>query len=183
MRPTEVVAGLDIREAAAADVAHILAVHRDAFGADEGPVIVDLLCRLLDDATGRPALSLVAEDNGQIAGHVLFTAATINRHEQVAAQIMAPLAVASAMQGRGIGTRLIESGLTILRERGTPIVMVYGDPAYYSRTGFTAQHAIRAPHTLTHPQGWLAQALVDGALTKIEGRLSCADALNEPLYW
>lgn len=172
-----------IRTSTKDDPEAIRNVHLNAFSAAEGPEVAELALKLLEDPTAEPQLSLVAEEHGKLIGHVLFTAATIANHEKLATQIMAPLGVAPAQQGKGIGTRLIETGLQWLRDNGTQIVLVYGDPNYYSRTGFTTEHRIAAPYPLQHPHGWMAQALVAGALTNIEGRLSCADALSAPEYW
>ena len=174
---------MQIRTSTTDDSEAIRNVHLDAFSTAEGPEVAELALKLLQDPTAEPKLSLVAEEHGKLIGHVLFTAATIANHEQLATQIMAPLAVAPEQQCKGIGTRLIETGLQGLRDNGTQIVLVYGDPNYYSRTGFSTEHHIAAPYALEHPHGWMAQALVAGALTNIEGKLSCADALSTPEHW
>ncbi|KAA5538640.1 hypothetical protein FYK55_26885 [Roseiconus nitratireducens] len=63
----------------------ILAVHRSAFGDDEGPVISGLVDETLDDPTGEPILSLVAELDNELAGHVLFTSVEIEPGKQPSA--------------------------------------------------------------------------------------------------
>ena len=141
-----------------------------------------LAIALLADPTASPLLSLVAEHDSELAGHVLFTAVTLPGYS-APIQIMAPLAVASRMHKQGIGTQLIEAGLQQLRERGTSLVLVYGDPDYYARAGFLPGHAIEAPCELEFPHGWLAQELTPGALKNARGKIRCADALSSPEYW
>ncbi|HJT33642.1 MAG TPA: N-acetyltransferase [Pirellulales bacterium] len=50
--------------------------------------------------------------------------------------LLAPLAVLPKFQGRRIGTLLVREGMALLRERGDPLVCVFGYPGYYNRFGF-----------------------------------------------
>ena len=105
---------IHVRSARSDDRDHILAVHRDAFGDDEGPMIVSLLEEMLDDPTAEPIYSFVAESEKKIVGHVLFTSVTIDPasdSKMSNAQILAPLAVTRDLQGKGIGTRLVKDAL------------------------------------------------------------------------
>ena len=86
--------GMRIRASTERDQAALAALHRRAFGAAEGAAVAELALALLDDASARPLLSLVAELDGEIAGHALFSAAGIGAGEAGAARILAPLAVA-----------------------------------------------------------------------------------------
>ena len=79
-------------------------------------------------------ISLVAEEGGRIVGHVAFSPMTVDGKEGGLG--LAPVAVASEYQGRGIGGRLIEEGIKRARESGTPFVVVLGHPEYYPRFGF-----------------------------------------------
>jgi putative acetyltransferase len=90
---------------------------------------------LRQDAAG--VMSLVAEDAGEIVGHVMLSALDA----PMPALALAPLAVVPARQRTGIGTRLVETALSIARERGWAAVVVLGDPAYYCRFGFTPEAA------------------------------------------
>ncbi|MEI6171363.1 MAG: N-acetyltransferase, partial [bacterium] len=117
-------------------VAAIRRVNTLAFGRPEEADVVDRL-RLAD----APFISLVAEDGGAIAGHVLFTPATIDgggRHvgQRVAGMGLAPLAVIPEWQRQGIGSSLVRRGLDLLRADGCPFVIVLGYPEYYARFGF-----------------------------------------------
>lgn len=95
----------------------------------------DLVDRLR--AEGDLSLSLVAvEQDGTIIGHIGFSPVTID-HAQCGWFQMAPVSVCPRRQRRGIGSALIEAGLSHLREQGAKGAAVVGNPAYYERFGFT----------------------------------------------
>lgn len=175
--------GMRIRASTERDRAGLAALHRRAFGAAEGAAVAELALALLDDASARPLLSLVAELDGKIAGHALFSAAGIGAGEAGAARILAPLAVAPEQQRRGMGGALIRHGLTQLRAAGARLALVYGDPGYYGRHGFRAGHAIEPAFEPACPAGWLALELRSGALDKARGKVRCAGPLNDPRHW
>lgn len=171
------------RESSTEDLAAIRGVHEAAFGDPEGPLIAQLAAELLNDETARPLLSLVAEDNGRIVGHVIFSSVKLEDSPHLKVYILAPLAVVKAYQQQGIGTQLIRHGLAMLRQRGADIVLVYGDPNYYRRTGFDTGHAIEAPYPLKYPDAWMALELKAGALAEAKGVACCAVSLSSPEYW
>lgn len=174
---------MEIRESLTGEQGVIAELHRAAFGAEEGPELADLVVDLLSDPTAQPLLSLVAIDDGAVVGHVIFSHVIVEGSD-AGVSIMAPLAVAPDRQRSGIGTRLIEQGLAMLAEQGKGIVLVYGDPAYYSRTGFGADHNLKPPHELRYPrEAWMAQELQPGALATTVGTVRCAAALNDPKHW
>ena len=145
---------IQVRPAGADDRDRILAVHIDAFGNDEGPVIVSLLQEMLDDPTAKPIHSFVAESNDEIVGHVLFTSVAIDSGadstDDVITQILAPLAVPSKLHGQGIGTHLVKESLQQLAASGVQLVFVLGYPNYYSRFGFVPAGArgLQAPYPI-----------------------------------
>jgi putative acetyltransferase len=90
----------------------------------------------------------VAEDDGEIVGHIMFTASLLDAPERlVTVQVLSPVGVVPARQGRGVGTALIRHGLALLEERGVPLVFLEGSPAYYARFGFRpgAEDGFRKP--------------------------------------
>ena len=158
-------------------------VHQNAFDLSEGETVSQLTIDLLEDKTAVPILSLVAEQDNEIIGNVIFSSVNIEGVEGVSAYILAPLAVTRLVQRSGIGTQLINKGLETLKERGAKIVLVYGDPNYYTRTGFKAGHNLEAPYKLEYPEAWMAQELVKGVLAKTQGMVRCALSLNSPEHW
>ena len=175
---------MKIRELVEGDKILIRKIHRNAFDESEGESVSQLAIELLEDKTALPILSLVAEQDNDIIGNIIFSSVSIEGAENVSAYILAPLAVASFAQRNGTGTLLINAGLEILKERGAELVLVYGDPNYYMRTGFNAGHNLKPPHKLQYPEEtWMAQELVEGILTKTQGTVRCAMSLSSPEYW
>ena len=120
----------EIRPAQPADLSAIAAVHRAAFLTDLEARLVRLLVERCQDT-----LSLIGLAESHVAGHVLFSPATIESGGQTVATGLglAPVAVLPVYQNRGLGTALIRAGLERCREMGCPFVVVLGEPAYYSR--------------------------------------------------
>jgi len=175
---------MKIRESVENDKESIRRVHQNAFDQSEGEAVSQLAIDLLEDETALPILSLVAGQDNEIIGNIIFSSVDIEGVEGVSAYILAPLAVTKLAQRNGIGTLLIHKGLETLKERGAEIVLVYGDPNYYMRTGFKAGHNLKPPHTLKYPEeAWMAQELVESILTKTQGTVRCALSLNSPEYW
>jgi len=176
---------MKIRESVVADQDQIYAVHLAAFGEQEGPVVAGLASQLLVDESARPVLSLVADDDGAIVGNVIFSAVTAGECPYTIS-IMCPLAVAAGHQGKGLGQQLIQQGLERLAADGTDIVLVLGDPKYYSRAGFKAGHKLQPPYELPYPEAWMARALQPDAeevWAGAQGIVQCAQCLQDPKYW
>lgn len=121
---------VDIREERPEDLEAIREVNRLAFAQETEARIVDAL-----RANGAALLSLVAIVNGKVAGHIMYSPATI---ASLAGAALGPMAVLPELQRSGIGGRLVTSGNLMLRDRGCPFVIVVGHPEYYPRFGFTA---------------------------------------------
>jgi putative acetyltransferase len=86
-------------------------------------------------------VSLVAEVDGEVVGHVAFSPARIDGMDR-RWFALGPVAVTRDLQRRGIGQRLIEAGLDALRRLGACGCVVVGDPAYYRRFGFEHDPAL-----------------------------------------
>ncbi len=82
-------------------------------------------------------LSLVAEHDGALVGHSMFTRGLLDAPRRlVEVRVLSPLAVLPEHQRRGVGSALVRRGLDILAESSVPLVFLEGDPAYYRRFGF-----------------------------------------------
>lgn len=95
--------------------------------------------------------ALVAEREGRLVGHILFTPMLITESENEQKPLveglgLGPMAVLPEDQNQGVGSRLVEEGLTACRSRGAAFVIVLGHPEYYPRFGFepASRHAIRS---------------------------------------
>lgn len=135
-------AGLALRPERPADPPRIRSLTQAAFaGAAHSSgteaAIVDAL-----RAAGGLSLSLVAELEGAVVGHVAFSPVRIEGAE-LGWLGLGPVSVAPTAQRRGIGTALVEAGLARIRADGAAGCVVLGDPAFYRRFGFTADPALR----------------------------------------
>jgi putative acetyltransferase len=106
----------------------IYALHRAAFPTDAEARLVDRL-----RANGHSIISLVAELDGKVVGHVLFSPVTAGLSQGLG---LAPLAVLPSYRRQGIGSALVWEGLTLCKGRTCEFVVVLGDPSYYFRFGF-----------------------------------------------
>ena len=80
-------------------------------------------------------ITVRAEDEGRIAGHVMYSYSTLEGLEARLLQL-SPLSVAPDRQGTGIGSALTRESICLTDECGEPLVLVLGHPTYYPRFGF-----------------------------------------------
>jgi predicted N-acetyltransferase YhbS len=125
---------LKIRSETIADYPAIAAVNFAAFGMiEEGSIVV--LQRQSENFD--PELSLVAEVDGRVVGHVLFMPHRVQLlGETVRAVNLAPISILPEYQKRGIGGKLIEAGHNLAREKGYNFSFLIGHPTYYPRLGY-----------------------------------------------
>lgn len=176
-----------IRQSIDSDWTGLVALLLRAFG-EEGPEIVGLVKAMFDDETAEPALSLVAEENGIIVGHILYTKVMTDALEHpVSARILAPLAVSPEAQGKGVGGSLIEAGFEQLQASGVELVFVLGHPGYYPRYGFVPAgfHGFEAPYPIPeqHANAWMVKKLGANTMHAVSGKIQCCRALSHPQYW
>lgn len=159
------------------------AVFSDSEGEAEGGLIGSLAQELVSDTDEKDRYVFVALDGDAMIGCIIFSRLRFDSADD--AFILAPVAVATARQGEGVGQRLIRFGLERLKADGVKLVMTYGDPAFYAKVGFqpVAVDTIRPPFQLSQPQGWLGQMLSGETIEPNAGTARCVEALNKPEYW
>ena len=117
-----------------------------------------------------PELSLVAEDeNGRIAGHILFTKIKIiNDSESFESLALAPVSVKPEFQNQGLGGRLIEEGHRIAIELGYQSVILIGHEKYYPRFGYekTINFGVSFPFEIPEENGMAIELVKDGLKNK-----------------
>lgn len=156
-----------IRSEAAGDIAAINALNRLAFG---GPGEWQIVARLRQAKL--IALSLVAEEEGRIVGHILFSwLPTRIDSREVAAVALAPMAVHPDRQRRGIGSQLVREGLKQLPALGATAVIVLGHPHFYPRFGFSAAMARHLAGPFSG-EAFMALELEPGALRGENGKVT-----------
>ena len=158
--------GLSIRPETPDDLEAIQTVHRLAFDGDEEARLVDAL-----RAEGYARASLVAEAEGRVIGHIMFSDLPILTPDAtIPALSLAPLAVIPENQRQGVGSALVREGLQFCRTHGHRIVVVLGHPEFYPRFGFSSQLAARLKSPYSG-EAFMAMELVTGALGGVEGEV------------
>ncbi len=136
--------GIWIRKEAPADVAAIEAVTISAFlNAAHTDHTEQFIVNALR-SSGQLAVSLVAEDDGAVIGHVAVSPVTISSGA-TGWYGLGPISVAPEHQGQGVGTRLMKQALAELRLLDAAGCVVLGEPGYYSRFGFKLEPLLVLP--------------------------------------
>jgi len=156
-----------VRPETPADAAAIRAVNVAAFPTAAEADLVDRL-----RAEGALLVSLVAEDAGEVVGHVAFSPAALDACPAARIAALAPMAVVPSRQCGGVGSALARAGLDACRALGCGAAVVLGHPRYYPRFGFVPSVRFGFRSTYDVPDDvFLAQELVPGALAGATGVL------------
>lgn len=155
------------------ELSAIRSVNEAAFGQQDEADLVDNL-----RADNVVLLSLVAEVDRSIVGHILFSRMSIETAGgSIPAAALAPVAVLPEHQRQGIGERLVRAGLNALREQGERIVIVVGHPDYYPRFGFSTEKA-RVLESPFPAEAFMAIELSPGALDGVHGKVRYPSAFG-----
>lgn len=129
-----------IRPEQSADILSVRSVHEAAFPTAAEADLVEKLRQ-----NGKASVSLVAEDDGRIVGHIVFSPVTFDPPVSVIALGLSPMAVLPGHEKHGVGRRLVQNGLAECHAQGACMVVVLGDPGYYGRFGFerASRHGLR----------------------------------------
>lgn len=128
-----------IRPESSDDFDAIRRVVAAAFGSETEAWLVD---RIRASPEYVPEMALVAEVDGEIAGHVMVSYAVIrNADGDRRVSMLSPLAVLPEFQRRGIGSALVRAALAAAQAHDEPMVILEGSPAYYGRLGF--DHSVK----------------------------------------
>jgi predicted N-acetyltransferase YhbS len=152
-------------------------------GEKEGRLIGHLASELSSGIDDEEIICFGAYEEESIIGAIFFTRLRFNQALQ--AYMLAPVAVSTKHQGKGVGQALIKYGLNELKKRSVAVVITYGDPSFYSKVGFQAlsENIIQAPLKLSLPEGWLGQSLTEQPIPTINERPRCVKEFNNPVYW
>jgi len=158
-------------------------VFSESEGNSEGQVIGNLVSNLINDTNQEDLIGCIAKEGETVQGGIFFSRFKVPN--DWSAFILSPVAIATKVQGSGIGQQIINYGLNHLKSMNVNLVFTYGDPAYYSKTGFQQikESVIQAPYPLSQPVGWLAQSLNGKPIEVMPGPTRCVAALSNPEYW
>jgi predicted N-acetyltransferase YhbS len=152
-------------------------------GEEEGKLIGNLASELSSNVDNEEIICFGIYESKSLIGSIFFTRLRFN--EPILVYMLAPVAVSTKHQGKGIGQVLINSGLNALKMRSVSIAVTYGDPSFYSKAGFQplSEGVIMAPQKLSMPEGWLGCSLTGEQIPTINGRPICVKEFNDPNYW
>jgi len=147
-----------VRSETPADHAAVAAMLDTAFEGTAESLLVDLIRQ---SEHFEPELSLVAEVDGEVVGHVLFSRVGLIGTGPSEVYSLAPLAVHPDHHGLGIGTALTEEGLRRVDAMGEPLVVLEGIPAYYPRFGFErgSQNGLEPPDHRVPDEAFMVRKL------------------------
>lgn len=159
---------MHIRPETAADREQIYDVNVAAFsGMDEANLVDKLRSAAL------PLISLVAEHEHKLLGHILFSPVTLDSHPDLQLMGLAPMAVIPERQYSGIGSDLVGQGLDACRAGGVGAVVVLGHPEYYPRFGFRPARELGLVCEFdVPPEAFMALELTPGYLQECQGTVA-----------
>jgi putative acetyltransferase len=168
-----------VRLEEAEDIPRVRTINEDAFGQPVEADLVDELRRSCPET-----LSLVAEKDGLLVGHIMFSPSIIfDRHRRIPGMALGPMAVQPASQCQGIGSKLVGRGLEILKDRGCPFVVVLGHPSYYPRFGFepASKHNVKCQWEGIPDEAFMILAFDQNALKDSSGVAMYRDEFNDAM--
>ncbi|TYP54234.1 GNAT family N-acetyltransferase [Thermosediminibacter litoriperuensis] len=130
-----------------------------------------LVAKLRNSDAFIPELSLVAELDGEIVGHIMLTKVIIkNSEREYESLALAPVSVLPQYQNKGVGSALIVESLKIAKRLGFKSVIVLGHSKYYPRFGFKPASiwGIKAPFDVPD-ESFMALELESGSLDGVSG--------------
>ena len=166
---------MNIREEQPSDIKKIWEVNSEAFETEAEANLVNAL-----RSSGCTYISFVAETENNVVGHILFTPVELSSNKnQLSIMGLAPMAVLSARQNKGIGSKLVKVGLERCQSLGYDAVVVLGHPNYYPKFGFvpSIKYGIKSEYEVPD-EVFMILELVPGALKNHMGVIKYHEAFN-----
>ena len=157
---------MNIRKEKDSDKENIWKVNAEAF---ETEAEANLVNALRD--SGIPFISLVAEEEAEIVGHILFTPVElVGNDSDLKLMGLAPMAVLPKLQKKGIGSQLVKTGIENCSTQGYDAIVVLGHPEYYPKFGFvpSVRYGIKSEHD-TPDEAFMVLELKESSLKNKNG--------------
>ncbi|MDZ8110637.1 MAG: N-acetyltransferase [Nostoc sp. DedQUE12a] len=167
---------MNIRRETLTDYPAIAQVNTLAFGQDNEAKLVE---RIRHSDRYIPELSLVAEIEGIVVGHILFSYIDLANEQTLQVLGLAPLAIRPEFQRQGIGSALLKAGLEIAQANKEPVVIVLGHPEFYTRFGFQPSviYGIESPFPV--PEEFFMVKPLQSDRESYKGKVIYPSAFNE----
>ncbi|WGG44592.1 N-acetyltransferase [Rossellomorea sp. DA94] len=107
----------------------------------DGVIEKALVREIREKAYYIPQLDLIVEEEGKIIGHFILSKLPISHKNEQEILMLSPVSVAMNKQQQGVGTFMLEEGITLAAEMGFKGIIVEGAPRYYHRFGFMTSTA------------------------------------------
>ena len=157
------------------DWAAVHAVNASAF---ETSAEARLVTRLREEA--QPLVSLVAEEHGEIVGHIILSPVMLSGHAHLKILGLGPMAVLPEHQRKGIGSELVRAGLAQGKELGFGAVVLVGHPEFYPRFGFAPASRFGIACEFDVPEeAFMALELQPGVFAEATGTIKYHRAFSE----
>ena len=158
---------MKIRPEISSDKHQVYAINLAAFPT---PAEAELVGRLQRNAA--PLVSLVAEQQGSLLGHILFSPVILDTAPSLRLMGLAPMAVIPGMQRQGIGSALVEAGLKHCEKLGIGAVAVLGHPGFYPKFGFVSSsyYSIKSEYDVA-AEVFMLRQLLAGTLKNTSGTI------------
>ena len=152
----------------------VFAVNASAFETQAEATLVDVLRE-----QAQPIVSLVAENQGNVVGHIMFSPIILSENPDLKVMGLAPMAVAPEHQRKGIGSALVRAGFEQCRHLGFVAVVVVGHTEYYPRFGFSPSSRFGIDSEYEVPEEvFMAMELEPEALSGKTGRVKYHNAFS-----
>ena len=149
----------------------------------EGNIVGNLsykLSKLIDDEN---IIGIEGKINNKIVANIFLS--KLYFKEDYLVYLLAPVAIDRNYQRKGLGQKIIQYGIKYLKKQKVDLLMTYGDPNYYSKSGFkkTKVTLIPAPYKLSQPIGWLANKISSKRSIKLKSKPSCVLPFRNKKLW
>jgi len=166
---------ISIRAESWGDIADIHAVNKQVFETDAEAKLVDLL-----RSRDKLVISLVAEDQGTLIGHIAFSRVQNESNPGILGLGLGPMAVIPERQKCGIGSQLVQAGIGEGKSLGYDYIVVLGHPTYYPRFGFMPARQFDLHCAWEVPENvFMALEVHTNSLSNVKGLVKYEPEFNE----